>query len=177
MQTWCVLSGVCKGAKAKRIMKNALNLEAKATYAFAYFYFRALERVGLYDKTKEMMDSYRGLLKLNCTTVPETPTNSRSDCHAWGAIAIYEFSATVLGVRTENVGEKSVAIKPYIKGRNYARGTVSTIAGDVTVDWKKKNGEFTLTVSSESGVKKVITMPNGDTYETAKKSCTFKCKI
>ena len=177
MQTWCVLSGVCKGAKARRIMKNALNLEAKATYAFAYFYFRALERVGLYDKTKEMMDSYRGLLKLNCTTVPETPTNSRSDCHAWGAIAIYEFSATVLGVRTENVGEKSVAIKPYIKGRRYARGTVSTIAGDVTVDWKKNKDEFVLTVSSDSGVKKVITMPNGDVYETSKKKVTYKCAL
>ena len=177
MQTWCVLSGVCKGKKARRIMKNALSLEAKATYAFAYFYFRALERVGLYDKSKEMMDSYRGLLKLNCTTVPETPTNSRSDCHAWGAIAIYEFSATVLGVRTENVGEKSVAIKPYIKGRPYAKGTVSTIAGDVRVEWKKKDGVFTISVSSEPGVKKAITMPNGDTYETKKKNVTCKCKI
>ena len=124
-----------------------------------------------------MMDSYRGLLKLNCTTIPETPTNSRSDCHAWGAIAIYEFSATVLGVRTENVGEKSVAIKPYIKGRRYARGTVSTIAGDVTVDWKKNKDEFVLTVSSDSGVKKVITMPNGDVYETTKKKVTYKCAL
>ena len=178
MQTWCVLSGVCKGAKAKRIMKKSLGLEAKATYAFAYFWFRALERVGLYDKTKEMMDSYRGLLKLNCTTIPETPTYSRSDCHAWGALAIYEFSATVLGVRTENVNEKSVSIKPYIKGRPYAKGTVSTIAGDIRVEWKKEKDSFALTVSSENdGVKKVITMPNGDTYETRKKSCTYKCKI
>lgn len=178
MQTWCVLSGVCKGSKAKRVMKNALDLDAKATYAFAYFYFRALEKVGLYDKTKEMMDSYRGLLKLNCTTVPETPTNSRSDCHAWGAIAIYEFSATVLGVRTENVGEKSVSVKPYIKERNYAKGTVSTIGGDITVEWKKEKGKFTLNVvSQKENVKKVITMPNGTVYETKKKSCTYKCEI
>ena len=178
MQTWCVLSGVCKGAKAKKIMKNALSLEAKATYAFAYFWFRALERVGLYDKTKEMMDSYRGLLKLNCTTVPETPTLSRSDCHAWGAIAIYEFSATVLGVRTENVNEKSVSIKPYIKDRAYAKGTVSSIAGDITVEWKKEKKSFTLTVSSANdGVKKVITMPNGEIHETKKSICTFKCLL
>jgi len=178
MQTWCVLSGVCKGAKARKIMKNALSLEAKATYAFAYFWFRALERVGLYDKTKEMMDSYRGLLKLNCTTIPETPTYSRSDCHAWGALAIYEFSATVLGVRTENVNEKSVSIKPYIKGRSYARGTVSTIGGDITVSWKKDKDKFILTVSSANqGVKKVITMPNGDVYETKKKEATFKCSL
>ena len=176
MQVWCVLAGVCKGRRAKSIMKNSLDLDAKATYAFAYFYFRALERVGLYDKTKTMMDSYRGLLKLNCTTVPETPTKSRSDCHAWGAIAIYEFSATVLGVRTENVAERSVSIKPYIKGRSYAKGTVSTIAGDITVSWKKEKNSFTLTVSSaKDRVKKVITLPNGEEYETTKKTVTYKC--
>ena len=178
MQTWCVLSGVCKGRRAKSIMKKSLNLEAKATYAFAYFYFRALERVGLYDKTKEMMDSYRGLLKLDCTTIPETPTYSRSDCHAWGALAIYEFSATILGVRTENVGEKSVSVKPYIKGRNYAKGTVSTIAGNVRVEWKKEKGNFVISVSSENeGVKKVITMPNGTVYTTKKKEATYKCTL
>ena len=178
MQTWCVLSGVCHGRKAKSIMKNSLDLEAKATYAFAYFYFRALESVGLYDKTKTMMDSYRSLLKLNCTTVPETPTKSRSDCHAWGAIAIYEFSATVLGVRTENVSERSVSVKPYIKGRNYARGTVSTIGGDITVEWKKENGKFIISVTSANeGVKKVIKMPNGTEYTTKKKVAVYKCPL
>ena len=159
-------------------MKNSLDLEAKATYAFAYFYFRALESVGLYDKTKTMMDSYRSLLKLNCTTVPETPTKSRSDCHAWGAIAIYEFSATVLGVRTENVSERSVSVKPYIKGRNYARGTVSTIGGDITVEWKKENGKFIISVTSANeGVKKVIKMPNGTEYTTKKKVAVYKCPL
>ncbi|MBO5339255.1 MAG: hypothetical protein J6A96_06100 [Clostridia bacterium] len=178
MQTWCVLSGTATGKKAKKIMKNALTLEAKATYAFAYFYFRALEVCHMYDKTKEMMDSYRGLLKLNCTTVPETPTYSRSDCHAWGALAIYEFSATVLGVRTYDVNEKSVAIKPYIKGRKYAHGTVSSIAGDITVSWKKDGDVFKIDIESKNDkVKKYITLPNGETVVTSKKKATYKCKI
>ncbi|MBO5286813.1 MAG: hypothetical protein J6B34_01670 [Clostridia bacterium] len=178
MQTWCVLSGVASGRRARAIMKNSLNLEAKATYAFAYFYFRALERVGLYDKTKEMMDSYRRLLTLNCTTVPETPDYSRSECHAWGALAIYEFSATVLGVRTEDVNEKSVSVKPYIKGRSYAKGTVSTIGGDITVSWKKQGGVFEIKVASQKpGVKKVIYMPNGDVYTTKKKEVKYTCLV
>ncbi len=178
MQSWCVLSGVAKGRRAKSIMKKSLTLEAKATYAFAYFYFRALEICGMYKYTAEMMNSYRGLLKLNCSTVPETPTYSRSDCHAWGALAIYEFSATVLGVRTYNVFEKSVAIKPYIVGRKYARGTVSTIAGNVTVCWKKSGGVFEITIESEnSGVKKYITLPNGEEIITSKKKATFRCNI
>ncbi len=178
MQTWCVLSGTATGRRAKSIMKKALTLEAKATYAFAYFYFRALEVCGMYKYTEEMMNSYRALLKLNCTTVPETPTYSRSDCHAWGALAIYEFSATVLGVRTYNVLDKSVSVKPYIKGRNYAHGTVSTIAGDITVSWKKSKGVFEITVeSARDRVEKHITLPNGEEIVTKKKKSTYKCKI
>lgn len=177
MQTWCVLSGACDRKRARAIMENSLDLDAKATYAFAYFYFRALESVGMYDKTEEMMDSYRGLLKLDCTTIPETPTESRSDCHAWGALAIYEFSATVLGVRTYDVEEKSISIKPYIKGRNSARGTVSTIAGNVFVSWRCENGQFTLHIKSNDNVRKVIYLPNGDTYESTLNEITLSCAI
>ena len=177
MQTWCVLSGVCKGDKARKIMENCQELEAKSTYAFAYFYFRALEAVGLYEKTEEMMESYRNLLKLDCTTVPETPEYSRSDCHAWGALAIYEFSATVLGVRTYDINEKSVLVKPYIKDRNYAKGTVSTIGGNITVEWKKHDEAFEITVCGSDKTKKVIVMPNGDTYETTNKKSTYKCNL
>ena len=76
------------------------------------------------------------------------------------------------------MAEKSVSIKPYIKGRKYAKGTVSTIGGDISVSWKKDKDTFVLTVSSaKDGVKKVITMPNGDVYETKKKNVTYKCKI
>ena len=178
MQTWCVLSGVVKGEAAKNIMLNSLDLEAKSTYAFAYFYFRALESVGLYEKTEEMMNSYRNLLKLDCTTVPETPEYSRSDCHAWGALAIYEFSATILGVRTYDTGKKSVSVKPYIVGRDYAKGTVSTIGGNVSVSWKKDGDVFVLTVESDKkDLEKHIYMPNGDTYTTTEKAVTYKCKI
>ena len=178
MQTWCVLSGLATGRRARKIMKGSLNLEAKATFAFAYFYFRALERCGLYNYTSEMMEKYRGLIKLNCTTVPETPTYSRSDCHAWGALAIYEFSATVLGVRTYDVNDKSVSIKPYIKGRNYAKGTVSSIGGDIFVYWKKSRGVFEITVESkENGVEKRIYLPNGEEIITSKKKATYKCTL
>ncbi len=177
MQTWCVLCGACNRTKARAIMERSLDLDAKATYAFAYFYFRALEAVGMYDKTEEMMNSYRGLLKLNCTTIPETPTESRSDCHAWGALAIYEFSATVLGVRTYDVEEKSISIKPYIEGRDSARGTVSTIGGNVFVSWRKANGEFTIHIKSEDNVRKVVYLPNGEAYESDLNEITLSCAI
>lgn len=177
MQTWCVLSGIAKGERAKQIMINSGNVAAKSTYAFAYMYFRALEVAGLYNMSEKLMNSYRGLLRLNCTTVPETPKDSRSECHAWGAIAIYEFSATVLGVRTYGTKDKSVSIKPYTEGRDHACGTVSSIAGDVYVSWKKENGKFEITVKNDSDSPKVITMPNGKVYITTEKETTCTCNL
>ena len=177
MQTWCTLSGTAKPQRARKIMTNSLNIEAKSTFAFAYFYFRALEVAGMYDKTEEMMSLYRNLISLNCSTIPETPTDSRSDCHAWGALAIYEFSATVLGVRTYDVSEKSVSIKPYIKGRESARGTVSSIGGDIYVSWKKNGDTFTITVKSNDNVKKVIYLPNGEAYEATNAEITLNCIV
>ena len=84
----------------------------------------------------------------------------------------------MLGVRTYDVNEKSVSIKPYIKGRKYAKGTVSTIAGDVTVSWKKSGDVFEIAIESEqNGVKKYITLPNGEEVITSKKKSSYKCKI
>ena len=166
MQVWCTLSGIAEGAKARRIMENALSLGTICTFAYAYFWFRALESVGLYEKTKPMMDRLRGLLDLNCSTIPETPDAPRSECHAWGAIAIYEFAAVVLGVKTVSAEEKKLRIAPNIDGRNYARGTVFTGCGRVRVDWNIDGGLFRLHIESDEGTHKQIVLPNGEIYET-----------
>ena len=110
-------------------MENALTLDAKCTFAYAYFWFRALESVGLYDHSDTMMDRLRALPALGCTTIPETPDAPRSDCHAWGAIAIYEFAAVILGVHTVDAAKKRIRIAPRIDGRHHAYGTVYTGIG------------------------------------------------
>lgn len=177
MQTWCVLAGIATGDRARRIMENSIDIDAKSTFAFAYFYFRALERVGMYDHTDKLMDRYRNLIDLNCTTIPETPVGARSDCHAWGAVALYEFSAVILGVRTMNVENRSVVVKPYVKNRAYAKGTVSSIAGNVSVDWRKENGMFSITVSTESPAAIRVILPDGTICETDGTGETFTCSI
>ena len=54
----------------------------------------------------------------------------------------------------------------------------SSIAGNVTVSWKKSRGVFEITVESEnSGVKKYITLPNGEEIVTNKKKAAFKCSL
>ena len=141
-----------------------------------YFWFRALEQVGMYHETERMMNRLRGLLDLNCSTIPETPDAPRSECHAWGAIAIYEFAAVVLGVRTVSAAEKKLRIAPHIEGRTYAKGDVYTGCGKVWVEWKIEGGIFYLHIESEKGTHKEVVLPNGAVYTTddAVVDCTIK---
>ena len=166
MQVWCTLAGIADGSRARRIMENAAALETKCTFAYAYFWFRALEQVGLYDECEPMIDRLRALPSLHCTTIPETPDAPRSDCHAWGAIAIYEFAAVVLGVRTVSAAENKLRIAPRIDGRDHAHGTVYTGCGPVKVAWTYSDGLFTLRVRSASGAEKEIVLPDGQTVVT-----------
>lgn len=164
MQVWCTLTGIANPARARRILENARDLDTKCTFAYAYFWFRALEEAGLYEETGKMMGRLRGLIDLGCTTIPETPDAPRSECHAWGAIAIYEFAAVVLGVRTVSAAEKRIRIAPRTDGRTHARGTVYTGGGKVYVDWKIENGEFFLHIESEAGTHKDVILPGGETF-------------
>ena len=177
MQTWCVLAGIAEGDRARAIMENSVDLDAKSTFAFAYFYFRALEEVGMYDLSDKLMDNYRNLIDLNCTTIPETPVGARSDCHAWGAVALYEFSAVILGVRTVSAKDKTVEVRPYIENRPYAKGTVSSIAGDVAVAWRKEGDTFYLSAKAADATKVRVVMPDGTAYESAGDGKEYACKI
>lgn len=177
MQVWCVLSGIASGEKAHRIMENALDLETACTQAYGYLYFRALEKAGLYEKTNIMMDKLRALPALNCTTIPETPDAPRSDCHAWGAVAIYEFAAVVLGVRTLSAADKKVQIKPSIAGRDHARGSVATVGGMITVDWKMEDGWFRMQVTAPRGLNQEVVLPNGAVMHTDLDRAVYTCRL
>ena len=174
MQTWCVLASIADGECARAIMENSVDLAAKSTFAFAYFYFRALESVGMYDLSDKLMDDYRNLLDLHCTTIPETPVGARSDCHAWGAVALYEFSAVILGVRTLNVENRSVIVKPYVENRPYAKGTVSSIAGDVTVSWRKEDGYLYLSAEAADPTRVALCFPDGTVIPAAGDGTEYK---
>lgn len=177
MQVWCVLSGIAQGDKARRIMENALPLETRCTQAYGYLYFRALEAVGLYDKTAEMMNDLRALVALNCSTIPETPVAPRSDCHAWGAVAIYEFAAVVLGVRTLSAADKKVRIRPDITGRDHAKGSVASVGGYITVDWKIEDGWFRMHVTAPRGLNQEIVLPNGAVMHTDLDRAVYTCRL
>ena len=150
MQIWAVLSGCATGEKAKNIMKKSFEFKGtQVTFAYAYFLFRALEKTGLYEMRDSLMNELRNFVKLNCTTVPEDPFRGRSECHAWSAGVLYEFTAMDLGVKQQ--GNK-IVINPYTKDRKSAKGTVFTALGEIYVSWEKKNGEVFVEYSTSENI-------------------------
>ena len=158
-QIWAVLSGCAKDNAARKIMENSFSEGvAQSTFAYAYFLFRAIEGAGLYDLRSSMLNKLRGLLELNLTTIPETPENARSECHAWGAVMLYELTAMDLGVKAEN---GVVVINPYVKDRDFAKGTVHTGLGPVYVSWKKENDEILIEYKVPENVQVEIAKETG----------------
>ena len=87
-------------------------------------------------------------------------------------MAIYEFTAKVLGVTYR---DGCINIKPYVKGRNFAKGKVATPVGDVYVDWTIYDGEFKINVKLPGKIRAALTVPDGQIIEV--QSGVYNCKI
>ena len=145
------------------------------SYSMRYFLFRALETAGLYDRAYGLLDGWRDMIKRGLTTWAEDDVQERSDCHGWGSLPIYEFSAVILGVRPIGYDGKAVEIRPTLAGLEYANGVVSTPLGDIEVDWTAKDGKFTLSVNGNG--EKRVTLPDGTTHIITEQKATLFCAI
>jgi len=173
-QIWAVLCDVVTGNEAKELMTKSQQLTSKATYAYMFYLFRAMEKAGMYEKVDEILDSLRELIALGCTTLPEVPgENSRSECHAWSSIAIYEFTAKVLGV---TVQDETIYIQPIVGKRKSAKGKIAAFGECVCVGWNVVENQFKLEVSLPAGHSTRITMPDGSVIPDAV-SGEYVCKL
>ncbi len=92
-QIYAVLCGLATADKARSLMEKVLTDKSLIQCSFMqnYYLFRALEMAGMYDRTEELWQPWQEFINLHCTTFPETPFDSHSDCHAWSALPLSEF--------------------------------------------------------------------------------------
>lgn len=177
-QIWAVLAGAKQGQQAKQLLLRAMQMKIPfPSYSMLFYYFRALELTGLYDETNRVLDRWRILLKLGCTTWPEDDVNGRSECHGWSASPIYELSACVLGVRPQGPGYRGILVKPHLWDLTEASGNVATIHGPVKVSWTRQGNSFSITVEGPAGIPKCIVLPNGENIQTTDTSIQKTCKM
>lgn len=151
-QVFGVLTGVLDKQRGRdNLLETIHNKEryAQCSVAMAFYLFRALEQTDLYEETDRLWDTWRDMLEKHLTTCVENNTDERSDCHAWGALALYELPSVILGVRPAAPGYAEMEVVPHPGKLTHAEGEVATGKGIVKVSWQKKeDGKIDLQVQA-----------------------------
>ena len=99
------------------------------------------------------------------TTVAESDVSPRSECHAWGALALYELPAVILGVRPAAPGFEKISVRPVPGYFTWAKGEAVTPKGMVLVEWKKNEAEcLEGTVTADEAALSAIIKEDGFSY-------------
>jgi alpha-L-rhamnosidase len=162
-QVWAVLSGAVSGEEARKTMDTAISdpVFVPCSFAMAFYLFRALSAVDLYDRVDDLFAPWRKMVRDNMTTWMEDTVSQRSDAHAWGSVPIYEYATEVLGIKSVAPGFAALRIQPRIGHLSEASGRVMTSRGPVDVEWYIKNGIFHLSVTLPEAIPCTLLLPDG----------------
>ncbi len=155
-QVFSILAGVVTTEQGKANLLETIlhkNRYAQCSVAMMFYLFRALEKTDLYEYINDFWDIWKRMLDDHLTTCKENETGDRSDCHAWGAVILYELPAVILGVRPTKPGFEEIEFHPHTDILDYADGTVITPKGEVQVRWKKENEKCLLEFHVPEGIK------------------------
>ncbi len=181
---WAILSGAVTGEAAGALVDRTFDGHVPVhvcTFSMSHYMFRALEMADRYGYAARQMEGWQRMLDWHCTTWCENPDSPRSECHGWSSAPIYEFSSMVLGVTPTSNGWRSVRVKPYVNAYplDWARGTVPTPQGVISVSWVKENGVLNLEVILPDGVDMPteIVLPDGTTHTMTGGICRCACEL
>lgn len=144
-QVFGILTDALSIEEGKRnLLKTILDRDqyAQCSVAMSFYLFEALEKTNLYKYIDIYWNIWRKMIAKHCTTSVEAESGERSECHAWGAVALYELPAITLGVKPAEPGFSKVKIDVDPGYLKWAKGEVITPKGLVKVNWKKENGKL-----------------------------------
>ena len=176
-QVFAVLIGAATGETAKRIIHAAFTSAdfVKCSYVFSHYAFRAMSAVGLYESLwKSAWDPWRKMLSMNLTTWEEDTVTQRSDCHAWGSVAIYEYTVEVLGLHPMAPGWTEIRFTPRISLLEAVNGKVALGADNVaTVRWKWENNLCEISLELERPARLWTVDENSNRVDRGVRSTVF----
>ncbi|OUS78515.1 hypothetical protein B1748_00090 [Paenibacillus sp. MY03] len=169
-QIFAVLTRTVPDGQAGELLSHMLEQRDLPTvsYAMSFYLFRALEKAGLYDKSYRLWDTWRDLAAMNLTSWVEDPVSQRSDCHGWGSVPLYEFTACVLGVSPMEPGSRGILIRPDTSYLEWAEGAVATADGVVHVSWRRReDGTIACQIDCPEQISARLELPDGRVVELA----------
>ena len=139
VQCFAVLTGAADIHQRQALLRGAFTTPGfvKMSYAYTHYSLRAFAAAGMYE---EMWDSvwkpYRQMLANHLSTWEEDDVRHRSDCHAWGSLALYEYPGEVAGLQPLTPGWGTVSWNPRIRMLGRFRAKVVIGRGNMgTVSW------------------------------------------
>lgn len=160
-QSWAVLNGLVSGNAAKRVLRHAMeDMDVlRVSFSTSFEWFRALEMAGMYADTKTDMSRWAALPALGNTTCPETPEESRSECHAWSALPIYEFIRVMAGIQ---VSDGELKIRPVPAYLPDLEGQAITPWGLVSFQYRRESTGWQYTLTIPAGIQATFILPSGE---------------
>jgi len=137
-------------ALMERVLSDATLV--RSTYYYSFYMLEALRKAGLADRYIEQLAPWQQMLAMGLTTTAESPEPTRSDSHAWSAHPNYGLLATVLGIRPDAPGFRSVRIAPSLGPLRTAEGRLPHPLGDIDVRLER---------SGDQGLRGEVTLPPG----------------
>jgi alpha-L-rhamnosidase len=131
---------------------------------FMHFVFDALDKCGLFESHFQKQIAR---WKINPTTQSFQEMWERGDfSHAWGGTPLLQMSGRVLGISPQTPGFKIISIRPTLGTLKWAKGSIPTPQGPVSVDWKLSEDGLQLTLA--------VTIPPGSSAEVTLPTHRFK---
>ena len=157
-QVFGVLTGVLTKEEGRHTLQLSMDDPGftRCSVAMCFYLFRALEMTGLYVFTDRFWEIWRRMVRNGCTTCVEGENYPRSECHAWGALALWELPSAVLGVRPAAPAYMKITVEPQPGLLTQASGMVHTPRGDIGVSWKLIGKQLRMEICCSEELKKDI---------------------
>jgi alpha-L-rhamnosidase len=108
----------------------------------------------------------------------DADTTRESLSHPWGAVGLLAIQQYMLGIKSLTPQNELIQIKPLLFGDslNWVKGTYCTDQGDVKVEWKRNNDDFSLIIELPVNTKAHVYIPKYKTRGNILMLDGKKCK-
>ena len=161
-QSAAIVSGAATEEQRVRIFSRLLSDPdlLPARHMQSFYVARALEETDHYAEFhRKLLQPWRDMLAHRTTTWWEYPNPTRSDCHGWSSWIAVDFLSTVLGIRPAAPGWAGIRLAPHCDGLTWARGSVDTPVGRITVSWRREDKQVILEAETPRGIPVELHLP------------------
>ena len=153
-----VAYGLAEGKRAGEVMERTLAIQSwNLQPYFMHFVFDAMDRSGVFEKEANT--------RLRQWTIREETqslleANGMGDLsHAWAATPLYQMSSRILGVEPASPGFATILLKPRLGDLQWAKGTVPTPHGPVSVSWVRGRNSLSGEITIPEGTEATLDLP------------------